>query len=100
MMGRKRRSRRRAPDGVLTSRNMVAGGRINVRFDRGLIERLRPYLAAASKAASDVYLVGGAVRDLLSGRVPADLDFAVPGDPKRAAEAIANQLGGSPFAID
>jgi poly(A) polymerase len=44
--------------------------------------------------------VGGAVRDLLSGRAPADLDFVVPGDPKRAAEAIATELGGSPFAID
>ncbi|MHB8694685.1 MAG: tRNA nucleotidyltransferase/poly(A) polymerase family protein [Solirubrobacteraceae bacterium] len=55
-----------------------------------LLERLR------SVSGEPVYLVGGAVRDLLLGRVPSELDLAVEGDP----EELAAALGGSVRAHD
>jgi tRNA nucleotidyltransferase (CCA-adding enzyme) len=54
-----------------------------------------PELAAVAAAAPDpVYLVGGAVRDLLLGRGRADIDLAVEGDP----DALAAALGAEPLA--
>lgn len=44
-------------------------------------------------------LVGGAVRDILLGLQPADLDWQVP-DPAAAARAHAAAVGGSVFALD
>ncbi len=54
-----------------------------------LLERVRALpaarpLLARLPGAAGVYLVGGAVRDLLLGGAPVDLDLAVEGD----AEAI------------
>ena len=50
-----------------------------------------PELGAVGEAADDpVYLVGGAVRDLLLGRGRSDLDLVVVGD----AAALAARLGG------
>lgn len=37
----------------------------------------------------EVYLVGGAVRDILMGRIPIDYDLVVPEDPKTLAKLIA-----------
>lgn len=53
-----------------------------------------PELDAAREAAGgdDVYLVGGAVRDLLLGRGRADIDLVVVGD----AAALAARLGAEP----
>jgi len=52
-----------------------------------------PELAAIRDAATEpVYLVGGAVRDLLAGRDRADLDVVVEGD----AAALAARLGAAP----
>src|SRR5215218_5404719 len=57
--------------------------------------RTYPELAAIRDAAAEpVYLVGGAVRDLLLGRGRADLDLVVVGD---AAE-LAARLGAEPVA--
>jgi tRNA nucleotidyltransferase (CCA-adding enzyme) len=57
-----------------------------------LAESLRgtyPELGAIGAAAGDpVYLVGGAVRDLLLGRGRADIDLAVVGDPAQLANAL------------
>jgi tRNA nucleotidyltransferase (CCA-adding enzyme) len=54
-----------------------------------------PGLAAVARAAPDpVYLVGGAIRDLLLGRGRADIDLVVEGDP----EALATALGAEPLA--
>jgi tRNA nucleotidyltransferase (CCA-adding enzyme) len=54
-----------------------------------------PELAAVAAAAPDpVYLVGGAVRDLLLGRGRADIDLVVEGDPA----ALAAALGAEPVA--
>jgi tRNA nucleotidyltransferase (CCA-adding enzyme) len=53
-----------------------------------------PELDAVREAAADpVFLVGGAVRDLLLGRGRADLDLVVEGD----AAALANRLGAEPL---
>lgn len=54
------------------------------------LEHMHPELAPVRKAGGDpVYLVGGAVRDLLLGRGRADIDLVVEGD----AGALAGRLG-------
>src|ERR1700710_1329424 len=51
---------------------------------------MHPELAPGREAGGDpVYLVGGAVRDLLLGRGRADIDLVVEGD----AAALAERLG-------
>jgi tRNA nucleotidyltransferase (CCA-adding enzyme) len=53
------------------------------------IEDAYPHLApVAEAAASPVYLVGGAVRDLLLGRVHADIDLVVIGDAGELAALV------------
>lgn len=47
-----------------------------------------------------VYLVGGAVRDRLLGRVIHDYDFTLTGDTRAAARKVADQLGGAFYALD
>ncbi|MEJ2084755.1 MAG: hypothetical protein P8Y44_03645 [Acidobacteriota bacterium] len=52
--------------------------------------------AAIQKAARrtlPLYLVGGAVRDLICGRWAHDLDFVVEGDATKLAESVAAELG-------
>jgi tRNA nucleotidyltransferase (CCA-adding enzyme) len=54
------------------------------------LDRMHPELAAVRALGGDpVYLVGGAVRDLLLGRGRADVDLVVEGD----AAALASELG-------
>jgi tRNA nucleotidyltransferase (CCA-adding enzyme) len=54
------------------------------------LEHMHPELARVRELASDpVYLVGGAVRDLLLGRGRVDVDLVVEGD----AGALAERLG-------
>lgn len=56
------------------------------------LRNLHPELETVREAAQEpVYLVGGAVRDLLLGRSRADVDLAVVGD----AAALAERLGGA-----
>jgi tRNA nucleotidyltransferase (CCA-adding enzyme) len=56
----------------------------------GTLQRVYPELAAVREVATEpVYLVGGAVRDLLLGRGRADIDLVVEGD----AAALASRLG-------
>ena len=60
-------------------------------------EELAPLWAAvrvASAVVDGVYLVGGAVRDLLLGAPSFDIDLAVEGDGIAFAEALAAELGG------
>ncbi len=47
-----------------------------------------------------LWLVGGAVRDLLLGRPAHDWDFAVHGDAMRLARRVANHLGGAYVTLD
>jgi tRNA nucleotidyltransferase (CCA-adding enzyme) len=52
-----------------------------------------PELADVAAAAPDpVYLVGGAVRDLLLGRGRADIDLVVEGDPAALAGALGAEV--------
>jgi tRNA nucleotidyltransferase (CCA-adding enzyme) len=53
------------------------------------MERLLPALEGLPPA----HLVGGAVRDLLRGADPVDVDIAVEGDARSAARAVADRLG-------
>jgi poly(A) polymerase len=61
---------------------------------------LRLILATLAKIAPGAYLVGGAVRDLLSSRPPSDLDVVVPGNAHAAAQALGAALGASLFPLD
>lgn len=54
-----------------------------------------PQLTAAARERTDVALVGGAVRDLLLGREPRELDVAVDGDAGAFAGELAALLGAS-----
>jgi tRNA nucleotidyltransferase/poly(A) polymerase len=42
----------------------------------------------AAESATNVYLTGGAVRDLISGMPIRDLDFTVEGNPARLAREL------------
>ena len=61
-----------------------------------VLERLgRPAAVAALDGEDAVYVVGGAVRDVLLGRRPHELDFVVEGDAVAVARRAADRLGGS-----
>ncbi|HEY7141642.1 MAG TPA: HD domain-containing protein [Methylomirabilota bacterium] len=59
-------------------------------------EPLRPLLAAAAETVEGpVWLVGGAVRDLLIGRTLSDVDLALPGGSVAIARRLALRLDGA-----
>ncbi|MGI8778678.1 MAG: hypothetical protein ACR2L8_00655, partial [Solirubrobacteraceae bacterium] len=65
----------------------------------GVLDRLARLEAAAPVLAAlegetGVWLVGGAVRDLLLGGAPGDLDLVVEGDAVAVARRAAARLGG------
>ncbi len=57
-------------------------------------------MSALVPDAPPVYLVGGAVRDLLRGEALHDLDFGVDGDALAYARVLANRLGGAYYVMD
>jgi tRNA nucleotidyltransferase/poly(A) polymerase len=61
-----------------------------------------PLLDKVRDALPDVelYLVGGAVRDAMLGRLSHDLDFAAPSDGINLARRIADALGADIFPLD
>ena len=61
-----------------------------------LMDRLRPLL----QEIMPVYLVGGAVRDALLGRISHDLDFVVPQDAIRLSFDIGDKLGAPAYVLD
>jgi len=60
---------------------------------------LAPVLAPL-KALDGVWLVGGAPRDALLDRPLKDIDLAVAGDPRRAAELMGRALKARAFPLD
>jgi poly(A) polymerase len=62
-----------------------------------LLDRIRPLLQQQSQP---VYLVGGAVRDALLGRVSHDLDFVVPENAIKLAFKVADALGVPAYVLD
>jgi tRNA nucleotidyltransferase (CCA-adding enzyme) len=74
---------------------------MNIPSPEALLDRVRslsaagPLLAALGDAEG-VYLVGGAVRDLLTGDEPLDLDLVLEGDPGE----LAARLGGPAHLYD
>ncbi len=61
---------------------------------------LVPQIASAAPAASQLYLVGGIVRDAVIGRAAGDIDLATPGDGLRIARRLADALDGAYYPID
>jgi len=61
------------------------------------LQRLLRLIAAQAPGS---FLVGGAMRDLLRGVAPSDIDIIVPGDPAASAAAIARASGGHGFVMD
>lgn len=59
----------------------------------GAVDGMERVLAALEERPP-CFLVGGAVRDLLLGRVPVDVDIAVDGDAEALAARLAVALGG------
>ena len=59
----------------------------------GLATWLRGIVAEAAGAGTPLYLVGGAVRDLLLGRPPLDLDLVLEGAADVWARALAGRHG-------
>ncbi|MDO9348770.1 MAG: hypothetical protein Q7T47_05740, partial [Anaerolineales bacterium] len=57
-------------------------------------------LRAALPEDKVVYLVGGAVRDVLLGRATHDLDFALSGDAIKTARRVANYLKADFYPLD
>jgi tRNA nucleotidyltransferase (CCA-adding enzyme) len=71
--------------------------------ERELPERLSALrgmdlILPALDGAPSCFLVGGAVRDLLLGREPVDIDVAVEGDAEAVAGRLAEALGGETVA--
>jgi tRNA nucleotidyltransferase/poly(A) polymerase len=63
---------------------------------------LPPLVEKVWSVASDekLHLVGGAVRDILLGRVPPDLDFALPANGISVARKVANALHADFMRLD
>jgi hypothetical protein len=60
-----------------------------------LIDKVRSALPG-----QEIYLVGGAVRDMLRSRLSRDLDFAVPANGIAIARRVANLLQADFMALD
>lgn len=64
-------------------------------LDPELLTILRRAGAIAQQRGAALYIVGGAVRDMILERPPDDLDLVVEGDAIGLAEALATELGGA-----
>lgn len=69
---------------------------MNTSLQEFVLDSLREY----STPERPVYLVGGAVRDLLLDRPVHDMDFVLPGETRRLAKEIANKLNGAFYVLD
>ncbi|MCX7895672.1 MAG: CBS domain-containing protein [Thermoanaerobaculum sp.] len=82
----------RLPGGKPSFHNVLARLRERVGEERlALLQRVGE---VASRLDMRAYLVGGAVRDVLLGRVPEDMDVVVEGNGVEVARLVAADLGG------
>ena len=79
---------------MVRKRHGLAGRSTPKRF-AGRVDALGLGPVAEAAGETPVYLVGGAVRDLLLGREPLDLDLAVEGDAIALARPVCGP-GGRP----
>ena len=63
---------------------------------QSVLDRMKPY----STPERPLYVVGGAVRDMLLNRPVHDLDFAMPGPTQALARQVADSLGGGLYVMD
>jgi tRNA nucleotidyltransferase/poly(A) polymerase len=64
--------------------------------DVKLLQRIR----GCTDPEDKIYLVGGAIRDVLLGKPGHDLDFIVVGNTQRIAKKVARVLSGKSFILD
>lgn len=69
----------------------------SVRYDFHMPDAVRSVFNSLSKAGERGYLVGGSLRDLLSGRPPVDWDLATTATPRRIMEIFSRVV---PTGID
>ena len=71
---------------------------MDLRLDSELLQLLELVRELAS--GTRVYLVGGAIRDLLLGRPTQDLDFVLPHGSIQLAKAVSRRLNGAMYTLD
>ncbi len=71
---------------------------MNLQLDRDLLQLLE--LIREFVGDTSVYLVGGAIRDLLLGRSAKDLDFVQAFGSIRLARAVSRRLNGAMYTLD
>ncbi len=71
---------------------------MNLQLDRDLLQLLE--LIREFAGDTSVYLVGGAIRDLLLGRSAKDLDFVQAFGSIRLARAVSRRLNGAMYTLD
>jgi tRNA nucleotidyltransferase/poly(A) polymerase len=71
---------------------------MNLQLDSELLQLLELVRELAS--GTRVYLVGGAIRDLLLGRPTQDLDFVLPQGSIQLAKAVSRRLNGAMYTLD
>jgi hypothetical protein len=71
---------------------------MNLRLDEDLLQLLE--LVRESASGTRVYLVGGAIRDLLLGRPAKDLDFVQPHGSIQLAKTVSRKLNGAMYTLD
>lgn len=77
------------------SDHAIVSGALERFLDSELLVILRHAGAVAQQRGAALYIVGGAVRDMILERPPDDLDLVVEGDAIGLAEALASELGGA-----
>lgn len=77
------------------SDHKLVGETLERFLNRDLLDILRRAGAIAQQRGAALYIVGGAVRDMILGRTPDDLDLVVEGDAIGLAESLAAELGGT-----
>lgn len=69
-------------------------------LDAPLYKEISDVLLSSRAGSERIYLVGGCIRDHLTGRPTHDYDFVFQEQPLKAARAIADAFGGAFFILD